>query len=145
MLKPPSCVSCVNRCGQTVGFGVSGECKSWSALFTAAMKFSKSSPCPLLFTVLRSTAFLAVLQCSLLFLHCSSATCSLWASPCCLERLAFLWLPGAVAEFFPPCGRERPAPAGRVGQSLLLSATRAFEGRAAALSMKCCCVYSPVS
>ncbi|CAI9177516.1 unnamed protein product [Rangifer tarandus platyrhynchus] len=42
------------------------------------------------------------------------------------------------------CG-EQPAPAGRVGQSLLLSATRAFEGRAAALCMKCCSVYSPVS
>ena len=64
----------------------------------------QGSPCPLLPSVLRSTAFSAVLQCSLLFLHCSSATCFLWASPCCLERLAFRRLRGAVAELFPACG-----------------------------------------
>ena len=64
----------------------------------------QGSPCPLLPSVLRSTAFSAVLQCSLLFLHCSSATCFLWASPCCLERLAFRRLHGAVAELFPACG-----------------------------------------
>ena len=63
----------------------------------------QGSPCPLP-SVLRSTAFLAVLQCSLLFLHCSSATCSLCASPCCLERLASHRFHGAVAEFFPACG-----------------------------------------
>ena len=105
----------------------------------------QGSPCPLLPSVLRSTAFLEVLQCSLLFLRCSSATCSL----CAWKDSPFAGFTGQSLSSFlhvaqGSCG-ERPAPAGRVGQSPLLSAACAFEGRVAALSMKCCCVYSPVS
>ena len=94
MLKLPSCVSCVNRCGQTVGFGVWGGCRSWSALFTAGQPLPSPPQRAQEHRLPWGSPVLPSLP-PLLFCH---------LLPLCLERLTFRRLHGAVTEFFPACG-----------------------------------------